>query len=170
MKTSLALLLAGLYILPAGGSRGPLPPPVPAFVELPPPPHAVPWRYAESVYLACQEESVPYWIAARLFAWESGWKPSRVNLNEDGSVDTGLAMGNSRYHAWFSEAFNAGIPIDFFDGHEAVRFGVRYLAYLYRETGSWSGAVGAYNCGPGRWRSGDLPERTKRHIKAVMGW
>ena len=39
---------------------------------------------------------------------------------------------------------------DLRDADTNIRFGTYYLAYLYRNTGSWENAVAAYNCGIGR--------------------
>lgn len=165
MKTSLAVLLILLYLFPAGGALGvPSVPEYPEAVLLSPP---VPWRYAETLADECVETGVPYWIAARLFAWESGFRSSARNVNQNGTEDLGIAQLNTGYMAEWERI--AGGPVDPLDGYASIRVGVRYLAELYRATGSWRGAVAAYNCGLGRYRRGDLPAGTKRHVRAVLG-
>lgn len=165
MRTSLAVLLAVLYLFPAGGALGARP--VPAYPEAALLPPSVPWRYVETLATECAETGVPYWIAARLFAWESGWRAAARNVNPNGTEDLGIAQLNSAYLSYFAR-FSDG-PLDPLDGHTSIRVGVRYLAELYRATGSWRGAVAAYNCGPGRYRRGNLPAGTVRHVRAVLG-
>jgi hypothetical protein len=149
MIAVIALFLA-VTVVPIGGAIAPeAAPDIEPFNRPVPPPHPVPWRYAEALYLECQAEGVPLWIAARLFARESGFCPTAQNINPNGTIDQGIAQLNSRYLDFF-EGFNDGQPIDPLDGPTSIRVGVRYLSALYRATGEWEDAVAAYNCGLGR--------------------
>jgi hypothetical protein len=138
-----------------------------ALLASPAPAEIVPWRYAETLADVCAETGVPLPLAARMFAWESGWRASTRNVNPNGTEDLGIAQLNMRYLSDWERI--AGGPIDPLDGHDSIRVGVRYLAELYKVTGDWSGAVAAYNCGLGRWRGGNIPASTRRHVAAVMG-
>lgn len=127
----------------------------------------VPWRYAETLADVCESAGVPYWIAARLFARESGWVSTARNVNPNGTADVGIAQLNTRYMSDWERI--AGGPVNPLDGHESIRVGVLYLAQLYRATGTWADALAAYNCGLGRWRTGRIPASTRRHVAAIMG-
>lgn len=165
----LVLLLLVVCAFPVGGALVEPAPAIEPFQHPTPPAHSVPWRYAEALYLECQSAGVPYWIAARLFARESGWRASARNINPNGTIDQGIAQLNSRYLDFF-EAFNDGREIDPLDGFDSIRVGVRYLAEMQLATGTWEDGVAAYNCGLGRWLTGSIPKSTRRHVAAVMGW
>jgi soluble lytic murein transglycosylase-like protein len=144
---------------------------IPEISVKPPKPQSynLPLAYASLVIYYCDETGVPVWIASRLFDWESGWNPQfRGKENENGSLDLGMAGLNSSYIDYF-RIYNDGRFIDPFDAATAIRVGIRYLADLRASTGSWRGAVAAYNCGLGRWRTGRIPARTVEHVVAVMG-
>lgn len=131
-----------------------------------PKPYWVPLQYTSWLIYYCDEQDVPVWLAARLFAWESGWNANyRGKENKNGTHDLGLAALNSACLVDFRK-YNDGASVDPFDPETAIRVGVRYLKALQDETGSWRAAVGCYNVGLGGWRSGLRPVR---HIKAVMG-
>lgn len=131
-----------------------------------PQPYTLPLEYAQWVIRYCDETGVPVWLACRLFAWESGWRAGYVSVeNENGTRDFGLAALNSSCIEAFS-AYNEGRKVDPHDPETAIRVGVRYLAALYAETGSWRAAVGCYNVGLAGWRAGKRP---LRHIRGVIG-
>ena len=79
----------------------------------------------------------------------------------------GVAQLMPKFLEYF-ERYNDGRPIDPHDPETAVRVGIRYLAALHAELRTWRAAVGAYNCGLARWRRGDLPDETRRHVRMVM--
>lgn len=160
----IALWAAGALAGPSCGFGGNLRAPDALRDSLPP---AVPWRYAETLADACGSAGVPYWIAARLFERESGWRDTARNVNPNGTQDLGLAQLNTAYMADWERI--AGGPVDPLNGHDSIRVAVRYLAALYRATGTWADALAAYNCGLGRWRTGRIPASTRRHVAAIMG-
>jgi soluble lytic murein transglycosylase-like protein len=169
--TLLAFSLAGAVYTARFAKTVPTPeaPALPEPGRPSPKPYILPMQYAEWVIRYCDETGVPVWLACRLFNWESGWRAQRVSPeNENGTRDLGLAALNNAYLVFF-ERYNGGQKVDPFDPECAVRVGIRYLAALHASTGNWRAAVGAYNCGLARWRRGDPPARTRRHVKEVLG-
>jgi soluble lytic murein transglycosylase-like protein len=143
-------------------------PVVPARAETTrPTPQAYPWppdpQWMKWVVYYCDEQGVPCWLACRLFAYESGWKPSATHYNVN-SVDVGIAQLNSACLKAF-EVFNDGKPIDPRDPETSIRVGVRYLAALYAETENWKVACASYNIGLAGYRSGKWPER---YVRVIM--
>jgi soluble lytic murein transglycosylase-like protein len=121
-------------------------PKVPEAVEtvLEPRPYTLPLEYAQLVIRYCDETGVPVWLACRLFAHESGWRPSIVGPeNENGTLDYGLAQLNSAYLECFRQ-YNDGQAVDPFNPEHAIRVGVRYLAALHARHGTWREAVRRY--------------------------
>lgn len=164
----LVAFFLAVVVCPLGGTTAPEPLPTVAPLPRPiQPAHSVPWRYAETVYLECQEEGVPYWIAARLFTRESGFRASAYNRNPNGTEDVGIAQLNTRYIRDWERLLNA--PLDPLNGQDSIRVGVRHLAAMYRETGTWSDALAAYNCGLGCWQAGSIPASTRQHVAVIMG-
>lgn len=118
--------------------------PAPAEIELAPRPYTLPLEYAQLVVFYCDEQSVPVWLACRLFAHESGWKASLVSReNDNGTRDYGLAQLNSAYLEHF-RVYNDGQRVDPLDPEQAIRVGIRYLAALHAQCGSWREAVRRY--------------------------
>jgi len=144
----------------AGTEQTQPPPAVPAYM--------IPDHFEEIVLASAAETGVPVWIAARLLERESGWRADAVGHNVNGTRDLGIAQLNDRYLNDFA-VFNGWAAIDPFDPTVAIPVAIRYLAHLQLLTGSWEGAVAAYNCGLGRYRTGDIPASTLRHVAAVMG-
>lgn len=133
-----------------------------------------PLRYAPAEYVAIVNQSarsagVPAWILDALLWEESRYIPNARNVNADCSIDKGAAQFNSRYMVDFIYRDNFGAPFDPDDPAQAIPVAARYLARLYRMTGSWSLSVMAYNCGPGRVKRGDVPEKTKAYAGRVCG-
>jgi soluble lytic murein transglycosylase-like protein len=130
-------------------------------------------EYLKPVVYYCDETAVPVWLACRMFSTECS--KSGDPMDSDWNVHAvswmgaqGIAQLMPYNLVWFSEHYNDGNPIDPFDPETAIRVGIRYLADLYRFTGSWKGAVEAYNCGPIRWARGDLPPETKAYGRDIM--
>ncbi|MDD5305048.1 MAG: transglycosylase SLT domain-containing protein [Elusimicrobia bacterium] len=118
--------------------------PAPAEVELAPQPYVLPLEYAQLVVFYCDETGVPVWLACRLFAHESGWKAWIVGReNDNGTRDYGLAQLNSAYLENF-RVYNDGQAVDPFNPEHAIRIGIRYLAALHEQCGSWREAVRRY--------------------------
>jgi len=158
-----ALLLA-LAALACSCATIELTPQVLAEIE---PPYWIPERYQRIAAAEAAAHGVPLWLLGRLIEAESGWDPYAVGVNADGSRDEGLAQLNSRYSDGF-DCFNAGLPVDPFDPGHALRIACGILVSHREATGSWRGAVEAYNCGLGRWRRGDLPAVTIRHVSLIF--
>jgi len=118
--------------------------PAPVDVELEPRPYTLPLQYAELVIRYTDETGCPVWLACRLFAHESGWKPRMVGRqNDNGTRDYGLAQLNSAYLEHF-RVYNGGQRVDPLDPEQAIRVGIRYLAALRAQCGSWREAVRRY--------------------------
>ncbi len=136
------------------------------------PEYVIPAEYQETVEAAAHSAGVPLWIFARLIARESGYDPSAVNINRRGrrvvSCDLGIAQLNDQYLPDFEWFDNGGRPFNPMNPDEALPVAARYLARMYRATGSWRLAVAAYNCGLSRLQAGGMPERTVEHVEAVM--
>jgi soluble lytic murein transglycosylase-like protein len=75
---------------------------------------------------------------------------------------------NGKYLDYYSWKFNDGKKIDVFKPSDNIRVGLRYLRWLYEQTGSWEGAFAAYNCGLSRLRSGQIPESTIYYICKIF--
>ena len=134
--------IAATFIVPVAAPVLELPEPVAA--KLTPQPYTLPLQYAEWVIFYCDENSVPVWLACRLFAHESGWKPWLVGReNDNGTRDYGLAQLNSAYLDHF-RVYNDGQLVDPMNPEHAIRIGVRYLAALRARYGSWREAVRRY--------------------------
>lgn len=106
----------------------------------------VPARYATLVNSSAARYGVPASVLADLLQYESSWNPTATHFNPAGplqmqpSWDRGLAQINSIAHpdVTVTEASNPGF---------AIPWAAKTLAANYRRTGSWSGAVAAYNPG-----------------------
>ena len=141
-------------------------------------PYALSLTYAGYVIYYCDETGVPVWLACRMFSVESSrtgnptdgnWVANARNVNTDGSVDQGIGQLNSLSLATLSRLYNKGAAVDPLDPAACIRVALRYLSALHAELNDWRAAVGAYNCGLSAWRTGRVPDRTRAHIRAIMG-
>jgi soluble lytic murein transglycosylase-like protein len=168
-----ALLAAALAaVLPACSPAASTVAPVVVVTAKPEAPRSVPavtipGRFYRAVVREAYAAGVPLWLAGRLIAAESGWDPDAVGYNDNGTQDLGLAQLNSRYLDYFAR-YNDWQQVDPFDPDMAIRVACRYLEALYRATGTWEGAVAAYNCGLGRYRTGSIPQRTREHVERIF--
>lgn len=131
------------------------------------PVHRIPYAWLALAREEAESAGVPLWIAGRLIWAESQWHPRAIGNNPNGTQDLGLGQLNSAYLEYF-ERYNDGRPVDPFSPRQSIRVALRYLADLYAMTGTWPDAVASYNCGPGRWKSGDIPETTRRHVARIF--
>lgn len=155
---SISLFATGAGVGASMMQSDPWPMPAPA-QRMAPQPYTLPLAYAQLVIFYCDESGVPVWLAARLFAWESGWNPryqGRVNAN--GTYDRGLAALNSASLATFAALYNDGRAVDPYDPETSIRVGIRYLAALHAQHGTWREAVRKY--------AGNRPAS---HVRAIMG-
>lgn len=93
------------------------------------------------------------------------WDINSRDTNPNGSIDCGLFKFNSRYHKWFADNFGLTDP---HNPENAAYTAAKYLTWLKDKTGSWEGAVTAWNCGLTRWKTGSIPESTQRHAARVL--
>jgi len=124
----------------------------------------LPVEYLTIVLRSCDETGVPVWLACRLFYAESRWRWWAVGA----AGEQGLAQLMPDLLPVFSELYNDGLRINPYDPETSVRVGLRYLAHLKTETGDWRAAVAAYNCGLGRYRTGNIPQSTKNYVDAIF--
>lgn len=97
--------------------------------------------YQSTILDAAQKYGVPPNILAGLLAHESGFSPTAINHDTNGTEDRGIAQLNSAYYP----ASLANDPT------QAIYQAANILHTHFGQCGSWSGAVGAYNlghCGP----------------------
>lgn len=128
----------------------------------------VPKQYRTDFLFAISDAGVPYDIGCRLIWEESRWI-NGSNLNPNGTHDYGLMRLNSAYinddYAW---RYNNDHHIDPMNPAINMLVGMRKLAALHREYGTWRKAVIAWNCGHvenAPERSLELAERVVRGVK-----
>ena len=112
---------------------------------------------------------VPVELAYALVYTESRFKTKATHINKNGTVDRGVMQLNSSNKEYFSRKFWENKPYDSYNALEAVPIGLSYLRQLYDELGSWHAAIAAYNCGPYRYRSGQVPLSTRRYVQKISG-
>lgn len=135
-------------------------------VRLTPLEYKLPLCYAQTVIHYCDETGVPVWLASRMFDRESsGW--DRYAVSWVGAQGLAQIMPDNLEE--FARLYNDGAVIDPFDAETAIGVGTRHLADLYSRLNTWRGAIAAYNCGIGRYRSGVLPWETINHVRIIMG-
>lgn len=61
------------------------------------------------------------------------------------------------------------LGVDPFDTDQNIEGGVQYLSQQYSTFGSWDSALAAYNAGPGRVSSGNIPSSTVGYVDNVLG-
>jgi hypothetical protein len=166
-----------------GGSVVPLPVPYPLPVPAPPPPPAPVLRApAEAPTTAPttpptkigRDWQVPRWVMAGILKVET-----RSILRADDSVkyvDKRRGLAGERgptqlKRIAFDQVARPGeqfwkVEVD----HEfAMDITERYLLWLKARTGSWEGAVKAYNAGPGSWRSAGTYLSAVRRAARALG-
>lgn len=126
----------------------------------------VPAEYVGPIHDAAAAEGVPLAYFVRLLEAESSFDPAAIGgPNADGSKDYGIAQFNGRYLDYFASRYG---PLDPMDPFQAIPAAARYLADLYRASGSWASAVAAYNCGLSRVLSGAVPLKSKAYAKKII--
>ena len=97
--------------------------------------------YQQDIQDAASQYGVPPAVLAGVIAHESGFNPSAINHDSNGTVDRGIAQLNSAYYP----ASLANNPV------QAIYKAANILSQHHSQCGSWSGAIAAYNlghCGP----------------------
>ncbi len=126
-------------------------------------------RYYDTVHAINRDTAIPMDLLVRLIERESCWEARAISTpNRNGSVDMGIMQFNSKYLGYFAMKFNGGVMFDPLDPEINLRVGMKYIAHLYRSTGSWYNAVAAYNAGLTRLRSGDIPPKTREYLDYVF--
>lgn len=128
----------------------------------------VPSGMADHFISTCLKYKVPIKYAYRLIEYESRWDKKAVNWNNDGTTDLGLMQLNSAYMDDFSWRYNNGYEIDPFDWKVAMDVGLRHLSVLHKHTGSWYGAVAAYNMGLKGYKTRKIYSTTQRQLDYVF--
>lgn len=126
-------------------------------------------RYYDTIHAINRDTAIPMDLLVRLIEKESCWEARAISTpNRNGSVDMGIMQLNSKYLGYFAMKFNGGVMFDPLDPEINLRVGMKYLAHLYRSTGSWYNAVAAYNAGLTRLQSGDIPPKTRDYLEYVF--
>ena len=134
----------------------------------------VPDKYYDTIIKYCTEYKVPTIYAIKLIEWESGWNELCITINKNKTKDYGLMKHNSNSLSDFSRWYNNSIKYDPLDWKINIKIGIMHLAYLRKETGSWFGALAAYNMGLfgyTEWRLNKriMPEETKKELEFIFG-
>ena len=116
-----------------------------------------------------EEHKVPVPLVYALIQKESSWRPRVISpKNSNGSRDYGLmqlSSSNFEMFEWKYQPKQCYTTMDLYDNLDA---GIRYLLEQYRRFGSWEAAVAAYNCGPNRYKTGKIPESTKKYVEDIF--
>jgi soluble lytic murein transglycosylase-like protein len=120
--------------------------------------------YQDTIKSAAQKYAVPVSILAWLL-----WKESRYS---QAIIDgTRRSSAGAVGIAQFMPATAAGLGVDPLDPTDAIYGAARYLASLYRSTGTWGQALAAYNWGLGNLRKYGLsraPAETRDYYTTIL--
>ena len=116
---------------------------------------------------------LPLDVVVRLSEVESnhGEFVRSVHSNFDGSIDIGVLALNSNFIEYYANRYFEGNPEDFdpYNPEHNIQTGLAYLSHLNKLTGGdINSAVTAYNCGYGSMLSGNIPNSTRRYVRAVV--
>ena len=117
----------------------------------------IPEKYLPMVDRIHNELDFSYKIIYRLVDTESKWNPNALGKNANGTFDRGLCQLNSG-NAWG----------DVSDPNDNLWAGFKYLSVLRYDLKTIEGALLAYNCGPGRFASGKIPESTIKYAERIL--
>lgn len=127
-----------------------------------PPASAAP--YLDAIAAAEDANGIPRNLLARLLYQESRFRPEII----DGRVRSSAgAIGIAQ----FMPATAADERVNPLDPFDSIRGAGRYLAKLYRATGSWSRALAAYNWGVGNVTRRGLdaaPAETRAYYSEIL--
>lgn len=121
-------------------------------------------RYIEE---ASQRYNVPPALISSVIGAESSGQPGAVSRAGAG----GLMQLMPDTFADLQKTYNLG-P-DRMNPQTNIQAGTAYLGQLYKQFGSWSDALSAYNAGPNRWRqvqagTREAPQETTDYTKKVL--
>lgn len=124
----------------------------------------VPAKYASIISQAETDNGLPSGLLARVLYRESRFREDIISGKVRSSVG---ALGIAQFMP--STAVSMGVdPLDPFS---AIPGAARYLAQLFRTTGSWPEAVAAYNWGVGNVQRKGIekaPKETRDYLAEVM--
>lgn len=122
----------------------------------------------DKIIAAARRHSIPEDLALRQARQESGMRQWKA----DGSivVSSAGALGVMQ----LMPATAAELGVNPYDVDQNIEGGMRYLAQMYRQFGSWPLALAAYNAGPGNMRkvlagTKTLPAETANYVLAITG-
>ena len=105
---------------------------------------------------------VPAEVALAVAQQESGTQQWRSN----GSLVTGSSGEVGVFQLMPATAAQLGV--DPTDLNQNIQGGVSYLQQLYAQFNNWPAAIAAYNAGPGRVASGNIPSSTQSYVSSVL--
>ena len=121
--------------------------------------------YIADVYDAEDSNEIPRGLLKKLIFQESRFREDIISGNTKSSKGaTGIAQ--------FMPSTAEELGVDPTDPKQAIPAAGKYLSSLKKQTGSWEGAVAAYNWGPGNVaRKGieNAPQETQDYLVAVLG-
>lgn len=120
---------------------------------------APPEKYRDAIARAEQANGLPANMLARLLWTESRYNPAAVS------------PAGAQGIAQFMPATARDMGIDPFEPFEAIPAAGRYLASLYRQTGSWPEALAAYNWGIGNVQRRGIaaaPAETRNYYTGIL--
>jgi len=123
-----------------------------------------PAKYADAITQAETANAIPRDMLARLLWQESRYREDIINGTVRSSVG---AMGIAQ----FMPATARELGIDPLDPFQAIPAAGRYLAKLYRMTGTWAQALAAYNWGIGnvlRRGLASAPTETRNYYSTIL--
>lgn len=104
------------------------------------------WESAGVLVAEAHRHGLDVELVARVIEVESGFDPLAINVNADGTRDSGLCQINDNTWPWLSRM--AGVEgADRMDPIANIRAGVWYLAYLRDTVGSGHKMATSYNRG-----------------------
>lgn len=116
-----------------------------------------------------EKHNTPVALVYALIQKESNWDPKAVSpKNSNGSRDYGIMQLSSSNFEMFTWKYSPRYCYTSRDLYDNLEAGIQYLCELYNRFGSWEAAVTAYNCGPGRYSTGKVPESTKMYVNDVL--
>ena len=121
--------------------------------------------YIADVYDAEDSNEIPRGLLKKLIFQESRFREDIISGNTKSSKGaTGIAQ--------FMPDTAEELGVDPTDPKQAIPAAGKYLSSLKKQTGSWEGAVAAYNWGIGNLtRQGieNAPEETRNYLQAIVG-
>jgi soluble lytic murein transglycosylase-like protein len=121
--------------------------------------------YISDIYKAEEDNGLPPGMLRKVLYQESQFREDIILGNRKSRVGaTGIAQ--------FMPATAEEQGVDPLDPKQAIHGAAKYLSSLKEQTGSWEGAVAAYNWGPGNVASKGIenaPQETQDYLVAVLG-